>query len=374
MLEAIALQSSLPFKIIATSQASIFSKPVKTLHNSQIEALASDLNRPCKLNFSHDELPCVSVTRLLSQNRTKTTPFSPNSIYSNVRTYTTKIAADGDPADVYYPVLPDTKPNQLPIALILQGALIDKADYSSYAKKVASYGFVVVVPNNKRTVTGPNGQATTGFLSDQKQVNDVLAQIKLEDANTASPIYKIVDTEKLGLLGHSFGGYAGLAAIQNINDPVVSSGNYTRPPELKAGIFYGTSFQTPPDSGTFPAIENQEIPIGLIAGTRDSIANFGEVASTYDKIQSPPKALIAIAGANHYSITNKDNVTREPKRPTLNQAAAIDAIGRWSGLFLRANLLGDRGAFDYVYNTGGDLDSNVSTIGEINKMNKVNSR
>jgi dienelactone hydrolase len=292
------------------------------------------------------------------------TPFNPDSIYSQVRRYTTTIAADGDPADVYYPVLPNSTPDQLPIALMLQGALVDKADYSNYAQKVASYGFVVVVPNNERTLTRPDGTSVTGLFADQQQVSDVLAQIKLEDADALSPIFEIVDTDKLGLLGHSFGGYAGLAAIQNINDPAVSKGNYTRPPELKAGIFYGASFQTPPDSGTFPTINNQDIPVSLVAGTLDSIANFGEVASTYVKIQDTPKALIAIEGANHYGITNTDNLTREPNRPTLNQETATGTIGRWSGLLLRANLLNDQDAFNYVYNTGGDFDSNVSVISQ----------
>jgi hypothetical protein len=58
------------------------------------------------------------------------------------------------------------------------------------------------------------------------------------------------------------------------------------------------------------------------------------VASTYVKIQDPPKALIAVEGANHYGITNEDNVTREPNRPTLDQGMATEAIGRWSGRFL----------------------------------------
>lgn len=117
-----------------------------------------------------------------------------------MRHYTTTISADSDPADVYYPVLPNSAPDQLPIALMLQGLLVDKAEYSSYAEKVASYGFVVVVPNNQRSVTTPNGETITGLVPDQQQVNDVLAQMKLEDADAASPIFKIVDTDKLALV------------------------------------------------------------------------------------------------------------------------------------------------------------------------------
>ena len=283
------------------------------------------------------------------------------------------ISADGDLADVYYPVVPNLTADQLPIALMLQGALMDKSDYSNYAAEVAnyaaevaSYGFVVVVPNNEQSLIEPPESPEpllTGLLADEQQVNDVLAQM-MEDADTNSSIFEIVDTSKLGLLGHSLGGYAGLAAIQNINDPAVSSGDHTRPPELKAGIFYGTNFQTAPNSGVFPAIDNQGIPVGLIAGTLDGVADLGEVASTYVKIQDPPKVLIAIEGANRYSITNTDNLSRDPNRPTLDQATATGAIGRWSVLFLRSHLLGDQDAFNYVYNTGGDLDPNVGVISQ----------
>lgn len=293
----------------------------------------------------------------------KPNTFSPDPIYDQVKRYTTTIAADGDLADVYYPVLPKATPDRLPIALMLPEAFVDKADYSNYAKEVASYGFVVVVPNNERTLTAPDGQLLTGLLVEEQQVNEVLAQIKLEDADTASPIFKIVDTTSIGLLGHGFGGFVGLAAIQNIIRSA-STKDYTRPLELKAGIFYGASFQSAADSGIFQPIDNQDIPTGLIAGTLDSINNFGEVASTYDNIQDTPKALIAIKGANHYSIANADNVTLEPNRPTLDRATATSAIGRWSGLFLRANLLGDRGAFNYVCRIGSDLDPNVSVINQ----------
>jgi dienelactone hydrolase len=286
--------------------------------------------------------------------------------YDQVRHYTTTIAADGDQADIYYPILPDATEDQLPIALLLQGALIDKADYSNYAQEVASYGFVVVVPNNERTVTAPTGQTVTGLLADQQQVNDVLDQMKLEDADSNSPIFEIVDTSKLGLLGHSFGGFAGLAAIQNINNPLVSSGDYTRPPELKAGIFYGTNFQTAENSGVFPAIDNQDIPVGLIVGTLDGVSDLGEVASTYVKIQDPLKTLITVEGANHYGITNQDS-DRDPSRPMLDQATANGTIGQWSGLFLRSQLLGDQGAFNYVYKIGGDLDPIVNVTSVLTK-------
>lgn len=353
--------------LIATlEQAPTNHETIETLQKPQIELLASRRDSPRKLSFGafsnksfiggQEEGLQISV-----QNNTT---FSPEPMYDQVRHYTTMIAVGGDPADIYYPVLPNSTADQLPIALMLQGALVDKADYSNYAKEVARYGFVVVVPNNERTTTGPNGQLITGLLAEEQQVNDVLEQMKVEDANSDSPIFEIVDTQKLGLLGHSFGGYAGLAVIQNICDPLVCSGNYTRPPELKAAIFYGTNFQNPPNSGMFTPIDNQDIPVALIAGTLDGVAHFGKAASTYGQIKDAPKALITLQGANHYGITNEDNLTSDPIRPTLDQATAIGVIGRWSGLFLRAHLLNDQGALDYIYNTGDCLDPNVKVISE----------
>jgi predicted dienelactone hydrolase len=87
--------------------------------------------------------------------------FNPAPIFENAVSYSTTIPrSDGgvDAADIYYPILSSTDSNQnsLPIALFLQGALVDKSDYSTFANTVARYGFVVIVPNHIRTAISPN--------------------------------------------------------------------------------------------------------------------------------------------------------------------------------------------------------------------------
>jgi hypothetical protein len=67
----------------------------------------------------------------------------------------------------------------------------------------------------------------------------------------------------------------------------------------------GTNFQTAENSGVFPPIANQEIPVGLIVGTLDGVSDLGETASTYVRIQDPSKALITVKGANHYGLPIK---------------------------------------------------------------------
>jgi len=290
--------------------------------------------------------------------------FSPEPTYKETTQFTTTIAADGDLADIYYPVVPHSSDTEFPIALLLQGALVDKADYSEFASEAASYGFIVVVPNNERTIPLPNGQPLTGLLSEQQQVTDVLAQMQVEDADLHSPIAKIVDTERLGLLGHSFGGAVGVGASQEeVCIPGICSDSYTKPPELMAGIFYGASFRDPV-TNAFPAVNNQEVPLGLILGDRDGVVQPFSSENTYDQILNLPKALITLEGANHYGITNQDNLVREPNRPTLDQETGIETIARWSALFLQAHLQDNKGAFNYIYNTGDALAPNIRVMSQ----------
>ncbi|WP_446403746.1 alpha/beta hydrolase family protein [Coleofasciculus sp. C1-SOL-03] len=291
--------------------------------------------------------------------------FNPAPLFEDIQTYSTTITTNGDAADVYFPALSEANGNTetFPIALMLEGALVDKSDYSNFASTVAQYGFVVVVPNHERTLVTPIG-SFTGFFPEQQQVNDVLTYMVEENSNSSSPIHGIVDTDTLGLLGHSFGGGVGLAVIQDICFPGICTGSFSQPPELMAGIFYGTNFRNPPEVGAFPPVDNGTIPTALIAGSRDGVAELFESEATYNQIQNPPKALITVDGANHYGITNEDNPIRDPNTPTIDQAIATETIARWSALFLRSHLLEDADAFNYVYNTGDALDENVTVISQ----------
>lgn len=290
----------------------------------------------------------------------------PQPFFEKSATYTTQIPrTDGgsDPAQIYYPVSsrPKATPEKWPIALMLQGALVDQADYAKFASLVARYGFAVVVPNHARTAKASETRTFSGFLSEQQQVNDVLAFLKTENANTSAPIAGRIDTSKLGLLGHSLGGAVGLAAVQNICVPILCIEEYRQPPELKAAALYAAPFSIARRQNAIPAIKNQGVPVALLAGEKDGVTSLADIKETYEQLQERPKALIIISGANHYGITNADNLERDPNRPVLEQSVATKTIARWSALFLRAVMLDDTNAFNYVFRTGDALDPNVTT-------------
>ena len=301
----------------------------------------------------------------------------PAPLYADVEVIETTIPNTGDAIDIY---LPDDRENKLPTAILLPGANVDKSNYSTYAETVASYGFAVVVPNNIRTIDLPApAPDITGNLAELSQINEVFDYLRTPE----SPIDDAIDPDTLALLGHSFGGAAGLYALQggsNIpNDPF---GEFERPEELAGGIFFGTDLRPSLGNGqpspSVPLIDNNDLPTGLILGSNDGISDPAETRETYDQIEDPPKALIAVEGTNHFGITNDNDPLNPPTTPEavpaivpdpnpqeISQPIAIDAIATWSALFLRATVLEDNHAYDFVFGTGDELDSNVSVISEL---------
>ncbi|BAY85018.1 hypothetical protein NIES267_45160 [Calothrix parasitica NIES-267] len=86
--------------------------------------------------------------------------------------------------------------------------------------------------------------------------------------------------------------------------------------------------------------------------------------------------MISISGANHYGITNTNNPDGprpDPSNPTIPQDVAVETIARWSGLFLRASILDDKKAFDYVYSTGDALDKNVKVTSQTKSVPEASS-
>ncbi len=295
---------------------------------------------------------------------------SPVPLFKYIDSYSTKISANNDIADIYFPKISNKETSQrsFPIALLLQGANVDKSNYSNFARIVASYGFVVVVPNHQAN----RPKIGTGLFADTSQIKAVLAQMKLESKNPKSPVTNIVNTEKLGLLGHSLGGAVGLSAIANLCLPFLCQGSFSRPKELLAGAFFGANLRNQTTQEFFP-IHNDNIKVALLQGTIDSIALPFRAQATYEQIQNPPKTLINILGVNHYGINNTNNPTgarTDKSMPILDQNTSIETVARWSALFLRAHISQDKAAFNYIYSTGDSLDPNVTVISQTKKNTK----
>ena len=70
-----------------------------------------------------------------------------------------------------------------PVVLLLQGANVGRAAYAGFARKVASYGFVVVVPDHTRVIFG-----VPGLYADGAEATWTVTWATAENARTGSPL------------------------------------------------------------------------------------------------------------------------------------------------------------------------------------------
>jgi hypothetical protein len=278
--------------------------------------------------------------------------------------YSTVIAGSGDPADVHYPNPPDLAEGgySFPLGILFQGANVDKQYYAGFASLVARYGFVVVVPNHVSS-----GLAGTGLFAEQDESREVIDHMIAENAGSTSPVAGAVDTSTTVLFGHSYGGVCALNTIREVCEPPTCSGTFVRPPEIAGGVFWGTNLAVPILGTIVQSIANHGLPVALVQGTLDSKARPEDTQEAFTKLEDPPKAYIGVIGANHYGQCDVDNppgAAADGTPPTLDQAVSVETIARWSAMFLRAHVLDDGAAWEYVHVTGGPADPNTNVVVE----------
>ena len=289
----------------------------------------------------------------------------PGPHFDEVGVYQTLIPGDDDPADVYHPAPPDLDEGgySFPVALLLQGAEVGRQHYSAYATAVASYGFIVVVPDHQSiSVTGP------GLYAEQSEAQAVMEHMIAEGSSEDGTVSGAVDAGTLVLLGHSYGGVAGVNIIRGVCEAPTCVGlSYDPPPQLAGGAFWGTNVAMPFIGTMIHTIDNRGLPLAFLQGTLDSKALPQDTQEAYTITQDSPKAYFGVIGANHYGICDADNppgASPDPTPPTLSQEVATETAARWSALFLRAHVLDDGEALDYVTGWGGPADPNVNVCWE----------
>jgi predicted dienelactone hydrolase len=249
-----------------------------------------------------------------------------------------RMQINGDWVDLYYPTCHPSVINShhYPIALFLQGFEVDKSYYSQFATQIARCGFVVLVPNHR-----PLDRSY--LASELKQIIEIFEEVKQNVKGLKFPVSQWIDLEKLVLLGHSCGGITGIEAICNqIHIDPITGYRYQRPPELAAGVFFGSNALSRQDQSQ--PIKNIEIPIALIAGNLDTITPPEMTQQAYERIEISPKAYMTLEGVNHYGITDVPQPEAgavESCAATIEQSVAIQTIANWASLFLNAYLFGN---------------------------------
>ena len=276
-----------------------------------------------------------------------------------VSTFTTTLVG-GDQADVYHPA--HGAPDSYPIIAFLQGGLVDKSLYSGFATELAGAGYVVVVPNHFQTlIPGLPPQ----LFSSQHVVTAVLASMTAADANPASPLYQIVDTNNLGVSGHSFGGAAALYAVEGSCNPpfcLPPFPPYIRPPQLKAAAVYGVNTVNP--AGILLDVNTSAAPVALLQGSVDGRATPDKAALTFGLLETP-KALVTFDGLNHWGIADVQNPpgnTPDPNPQTRSQSWGISKTAKYARTVFDAYLKNDNGALKKLRREQSENGINVDFV------------
>lgn len=221
-----------------------------------------------------------------------------------------------------------------PLIVYSHGSGGQKFIASFMTEALAAKGFVVVAANHTGD-TAIDRVANTQAIPDQNDLNrpadvsrlidDMLARSKA----TGDVFSGRVDANRIGVVGHSYGGYTAVATTSGHTTPL---GSVTPDPRVKAIVTHApyTLRLTPAE------LAADKVPTMLIAGTKDITTPTATNAMVaFESITGPPVILAQITGAAHQSFTDVctylDQIPKLPDAPafvvSVVQAQAKEGCG-----------------------------------------------
>lgn len=152
-------------------------------------------------------LICLSMKPFVPDNYTKTvdTGGRIEAKYLSMGAHEVKYAEAEAPGDwkkfeAFYPADLETEANTYPVVVFANGTGVAASKYKALFRHLASWGFIVLGNEDPSTCTGASAEATLAWLLEQNDDPD-------------SVFYQKVDTEHIGISGHSQGGVAVFNAV-----------------------------------------------------------------------------------------------------------------------------------------------------------------
>lgn len=241
------------------------------------------------------------------------------------------------PADIYLPQARQPI-NAAPVVVISHGLGSDRGTYAYLAQHLASYGFVVAVPEHpgsnarqlQALISGSASQVTepSEFVDRPLDIKYLLDE--LEYLNRNDPTFRgRLNLEQVGMIGQSMGGYTGLALagaqinVQQLTaDCTTNSLNLSlllqcralnlfqpipsfRDDRIKAVLAIspiGSSLLGEADYASL------RVPIMIVSGSADTIAPaLPEQIRPFTWLQNPDRYLLLFRGGTHFSSIDVPN-------------------------------------------------------------------
>ena len=259
--------------------------------------------------------------------------------------------------DAYYPA-GGPEPGPYPVVLIAHGFQLPPAQYTSYAQRLASHGYVAL------TVDFQAGLFNPDHVAYAKQVLGGIDWVAQEA--TLGPV---ADTDNVGLTGHSLGGK--LAVLGATMDPRVRASITLDPVD---GAMNCDPQKCPDVSNLLPL----DIPLGFVGETLDAQGGFMSCAPaadnflTFYKNTTAPALAVTVLGANHMSFLDDlagcGFTCSFCNAPTLDNAVVNDLSRAFVVAFYGRHL---RGIVEYdLYLTGAEAQARYVDMGLVEIASK----
>jgi dienelactone hydrolase len=243
----------------------------------------------------------------------------------------------GEKALVWAP----TTGHALPVVVLVHGSHCTPAMYDRYARGLAREGFLVVAPEQVRTVFGD-----TAHYPQQAFINWGLDWAVAENAREGSELAGRVDVDHVFITGHSMGGGVSLGVASNFGQMGLVDEDWSMPKELVAAVVNGTHNIPPPRTGDPLPVDNV-VPIAFFSGSIDSVVTLDQVSRTFAGVRGvKPYLQVVIDGGNHFFLNDEENppgARPDPNPMTIDQGTSVDSTSKWTATWFKANL-GDEAA------------------------------
>ncbi|MEO1004524.1 MAG: alpha/beta hydrolase [Cyanobacteria bacterium J06638_38] len=236
------------------------------------------------------------------------------------------------PVELY---LPQTEQEQLlPLVVISHGLGSDLTTFAYFAQHLASHGFAVAIPEHPGSSSRQIEALLSGFANDvtpPEELIDRPLDIKFLLDRLAERFGTQIDTNNVGIIGQSFGGYTTLALAgaklnwtsldndcPNIDDswnlswliqclalqiPEPLAETNLQDERIKAAIAINPLVSTVFGEENLRQID---IPVMLVSGSDDPITPaLPEQITPFTWLQTPEKYLVLLKGGTHFSTLNE---------------------------------------------------------------------
>jgi predicted dienelactone hydrolase len=205
--------------------------------------------------------------------------------------------------ELWYPALAASEPEAVdagadpagrpyPLIIFGHGFSSFRRQSASYAQHLASHGYVVAAPDFPGSYFGaPGGARLSAVLDQPADVSFIIDELGRRSADGAGMLAGLIDSERVGVTGHSLGGLTAiLAAFGDRRDERVDAILPISPPAC----------MLPPDIA-----DGASVPVMVLGGSAEVIVPPLWIRYAYEAAAAP-KYFVSIVGGDHIRFADID--------------------------------------------------------------------